>query len=170
VIEPIEPVELYYNILQRYNYIINKKLIVAIKEVTKNNPDIYNYKYEFKDAFKKYIYTCGKSVINEVTLSDLNNIRKDGKISSTKVEHIIEIINKANYGISTTLLKEYYKLRYIHTRYLSPPIRNSEDINDIETNFGKINNEFIPIDIQSIRDYSNLKFYEATDAVSKYNL
>ena len=120
MIEPIEPVELYYNILQRYNYIINKKLIVAIKEVTKNNPDIYNYKYEFKDAFKKYIYTCGKSVINEVTLSDLNNIRKDGKISSNKVEHIIEIINKANYGISTTLLKEYYKLRYIHTRYFLP--------------------------------------------------
>jgi hypothetical protein len=49
-----------------------------------------------------------------------------------------EIVDKANDGISTTLLKKKsYKSRYIHTRYLSPASRNSEDISDIETNFGK---------------------------------
>jgi len=166
--EPIKPIELDNNILQRYNYIINKKLIVAIKEVTKNNPDIYDDKYEFKDAFGK-TYTWGKSVIKEVTLSDMNNIRKDGQVFSSKVEHMTDFINKAKDGITTTLLKKSYKSRYIHTRYLSPASRNSEDISDIEINFGKINNEFIPNDIQSIRDYSSLKFYEAMDAVSKYN-
>jgi len=49
-------------------------------------------------------------------------------------------INKTNNSLSTTLLKKSYKSRYIHTRYLYPTYRNSEDISDIETNFGKINN------------------------------
>jgi len=49
-----------------------------------------------------------------------------------------EIVDKANDGISTTLLKKKsYKSRYIHTRYLSPASRNSEDISDIETKFWK---------------------------------
>ena len=98
--EPIKPVELDNSILQRYNYIINKKLIVAIKEVAKNNPDIYD-----KDAFGT-TYTWDKSIIKEVTLSDLNNIRKDGKVFSTKVEYMTEIVDNANDGISTTLLKK----------------------------------------------------------------
>jgi hypothetical protein len=94
--------------------------------------DIYD-----KDAFGT-TYTRGKSVIKEVTLSDLNNICKDGKVFSTKVKYMTEIVDKANDGISTTLLKKKsYKSRYIHTRYLSPASRNSEDISDIETNFGK---------------------------------
>jgi len=62
--------------------------------------DIYD-----KDAFGT-TYTWGKSVIKEVTLSDLNNICKDGKVFSTKVKYMTEIVDKANDGISTTLLKK----------------------------------------------------------------